>query len=105
MSDVCQPECFEIRDFQALTEDQQETLHTRGVVLVEFFLSMATTNPAAMAAVLSCSLQEIARFRAAAEESLRSPTIDDVMRGRDDHGSRVKGQRRRYSHSACSSGR
>ena len=74
MSDVCQPECPEIRDFPALTEDQQETLYTRGVVLVEFFLSMATANPATMAAVLSCSLQEIARLRAAAEDFRRCAT-------------------------------
>lgn len=72
MSDVCQPECLDIRDFPALTEDQQETLHTRGVVLVEFFLTIARTKPATMAAVLSCSLEEIARLRAAAEDSLRS---------------------------------
>ena len=74
MSDVYQPECLDLRDFAALTEDQQETLYTRGVVLVDIFLTLARTRPAMMAAVLSCSMDEIARLRLAAEDLGRCAT-------------------------------
>ena len=68
MSELDLPECIDIRDFPALTEDQQETLYTRGVVLVDIFLTLARTKSPMMAAVLSCSMDEIARLRFAAED-------------------------------------
>jgi hypothetical protein len=78
MSDESQLQFIDVLALGGLTEEQKATLASKGIVLVETFLSMTRVNPAAMAALLSCSVDELSCLCVEAGKLMRHEDDLDV---------------------------
>jgi hypothetical protein len=68
MSGENRPDFIELCEFSELTDQQKATLVSKGVVLVESFLSLARANAGAMSALLACPVEELSRLCLEAEK-------------------------------------